>query len=89
MQHHIVVVDVRFVVMPIPVGGAKMDFHISHPQLAVQSDFGVEKIRSGVGVVQARVNHFYHLTLVGVERSERENAVLPNVVQKLFHGVGL
>lgn len=87
VQHDIIVVHIRFMMMSIPVGRAQMEFHVSHPKLAVQSYFSIEKIRSGIGIMQTGINYFHHMTLVGVERSEWKNTMLPNVVQELFHSL--
>ena len=80
MQHHVVVVRVAVVAVLIPVGGAVVNLDIAHPQCAVNLHFGVEEVRSGVVVMQSRVNNLYSSAVGSRQLRQWQESVLPSVV---------
>ena len=85
MQDDIVVGGVELMAMALPVAGAQVDFHVAHPHLTAHAHLGVEKIGTRMAVVQSGVDDFHLLPVGGRERTKREDAVFPDVVQQLFH----
>ena len=86
MQYHRIVGGIGIMAMAEPVGSAHMDFHISHPGLAIDFHSGVEKVGPGIGVEYPLV-HDADATAVdsGLTAAETE-AVLPYELHQLLHG---
>ena len=53
MQDNIVVGWVMVVAVTIPIGAASVYLHVAYPVLAVNDDVSVEKVRTGILVVQS------------------------------------
>ena len=86
MEYHVVVSGV--VLMPVaePVGGQLVNFHVAGPQHAVYPHLGIEKVRPGVDeVVYAGIDHFDARPLVAEEGRLAVEAVLPYVMEHVFH----
>ena len=76
------------VLLPVaePVGCQLVDFHVAGPQHAVYSHLGIEKVRPGVDeVVYAGIDHFDARPLVAEEGRLAVEAVLPYVMEHVFH----
>ena len=85
MQDHAVIGRVLVVVMAFPVAGTHMDFHIAHPQPAINFHLGVEKVWASISVEQARVNHAHTAPVVGHHVLAEPQPVLPDVLQQSLH----
>ena len=68
-----------------PVARAAMELDIAHPEGAVDFHLGVEKIRTGVTVMQAGVDDLDRRAVGRGKRCDGKEAVLPGIVQKFFH----
>ena len=64
----------------LPKGGTVVQFHVAHPQHAVQLQLGIEEVGAGIGIGQAGVDDFHPLAVGGVEFLQGENLVFPKVV---------
>ena len=80
VQDNVVVGRIRLVPVLLPKGGTVVQFHVAHPQHAVQLQLGVEEVGACVGIGQAGVDDFYPLAVGGAEFLQRENLVFPKVV---------
>ena len=85
MEHDGGIGRVGIVPVTDPVGRAVVYLHISHPQCRADTELGIEKIRTGIGVLQSGVNDFDRLSFTGAQLVERENLVFPRIMQQLFH----
>ena len=86
MENHAVIGRVGIVVVAEPVGCTHMDFDISHPHFAVDFNFGVEKIGTGIGVKHSGVDNPDALAIDGCEPLRLPQAVLPHILHQFFHG---
>lgn len=69
-----------------PVARTLVHLDIAGPQHAVYFDFCVEKVWAGVDkVVHAGVYHIYCLPVGGDKRRKAVQAMLPNVMEQVFH----
>ena len=68
-----------------PLRRTQMQLYVAHPQRGADAYLGVEEVGPGIAVVQSGVYHLHGLALCGGERCQGEEAVLPYVVQELFH----
>ncbi len=87
VQDDVVVGTVLVVPMQEPVRRLEVDFHITHPQRAADAHLGIEKVGTGIAVVQAGVNDFHLFSVVCPKRLQREQPVLPYIMQQLFHHI--
>jgi hypothetical protein len=65
--------------------GTAVDFYIAHPHRTVYLHLCIEKIRTGITVVQTRVYHLYLFAIGSVHIAHAHKPVFPAVVQQLFH----
>ena len=86
MEDDGIVGRIAVVVMAVPVGSPDMDFHIPGPDVSADRDFGVEKIRSGIGVKPSRVNDAHRLPIGGVQELLRPQTMLPEILHQPLHG---
>ena len=64
VKNHVVVCLVLVVAMQKPVRCLVVNLHIANPQHPVHLYLRIEEVRSGVAVVESRVNHLHRLSLV-------------------------
>ena len=81
VQDHVVVRRVGVVTMQKPVGRALVNLHIAHPHHAVDAHLGVEEVGSGVHVMQSGVYHLHAASVGSLQFGERQNTMLPYIVQ--------
>ena len=80
VQDDRIVGGILFVVVFQPVGCPQMDFHVPHPQYAVNLDFGIEEIGSGIRIRKSGVDDFQWFTLGCNECAEWKKLVFPYIV---------
>ena len=85
VENHVGVVLVLVVTVQIPVTRLVVDLHIPHPQGSVDSHLRIEEVGTCVAVVQSRVNHFDVLSVARFQSPQREQLVLPHIMQQLLH----
>ena len=80
VQDNVVVGRIRLVSVLLPKGGTVVQFHVAHPQHAVQLQLGIEEVGACIGVGQAGIDDFHPLAVSGAEFLQRENLVFPKVM---------
>ena len=80
VQDDVVVGCIRLVPVFLPRGRAVVQFHVAHPQHAVQLQLGIEEVGACIGVGQAGIDNFHLLAVGGAEFLQRENLVFPKVM---------
>ena len=68
-----------------PVRRAYMNLHISGPYTVGYADFGVEEVGARISIEEARVEHLDGLAVDSRQGTLGQQAVLPDVMQKLLH----
>ena len=64
VKNHIAVVGtVRLMVVFVPIRTALMYLHVAHPKRIVDAHFGIEEVRSGIRVVQSRIDNLHSATV--------------------------
>ena len=81
MQYHPVIGGICVMTMPKPVGTSQMDLHIASPEDAFHQYLGIEKVRPSVMIVHARVYDLHPPAIGGAQATQRQNAMLPYVMQ--------
>jgi len=66
MKYYRIVSAVPVVMMTIPVTGRDMYLHITRPHLVTNSDFGIEKIRTGIRIQASGINDIDPATIDSV-----------------------
>ena len=80
MQYDIVVSAVVVVTMLIPVARLVVNLHITYPQIAIDADLGIEKVRAGIVIMQTWVYHFDKSTVTGSKFFQWKKLMFPDVV---------
>ena len=73
VENHVVVGRIVVVSVQIPVAGAFMDFHVTHPKRSVDFHLGIEEVGSRMMVVQSGVYDFHGLSVSGYHFFERKD----------------
>ena len=69
----------------IPVAGLHVNLYITHPECAADAYLGIEEVGAGVAVVEARVDNLEGAAVSGVQLAERQQPMLPSILQQFFH----
>jgi len=85
MEHYVVVCSVLLVLMSKPIRSTFVNFNISHPQLPAYFHFCVKEIGPSVEVMETGIYDVNFGAVFRVQRSERVDSVLPNVMEQFFH----
>ena len=85
MENHVLIGLIAIVTVTIPVGTLLVYFHIAHPQHAIELYFCIEKVGTGIVIVQAHIDYLDRAAIVGDETRWRKEFVFPNVVKRQFH----
>ena len=80
VQHHVVVARVAVVAMHVPVSRMHVNLHVAHPQRSAQAHLGIEEVGPGIAVVQARVDDLHLAAVGGMQRSQRQQLVFPDIM---------
>ena len=81
VEDHVVVVLVLVVSMQIPVARLVVNLNVSYPESPADSHFRIEEVRTCVAVVQSGVNHLDVLSVARFQSPQREQLVLPHIMQ--------
>ena len=85
MEDDVLVGSVCVVMVTEPIAGFLMNLHVAYPFDTIQLDFRPCEVRSSISIVDAGVEHLHQPAVRRTKFVQRENLMLPCVMQQLFH----
>ncbi len=86
MKHHIVICHIRVVAMPFPITARHVNLDIAGPKFIPDFQLRINKVRTCIIVVQTGRYHLDRLATGRMKRTVGIYPMLPNIMQKSFHG---
>jgi hypothetical protein len=84
VQHDVVVITVKLMRMPEPVGSFYMQFNMPHPQGIFDPDLGFQEIGALVRIITTGMNDLEGIAIIQDQRLFIKILELPEVLQKPF-----